>query len=670
MGDILTNFHLPAAEWWFTEPLTNTSLTNVLLSNDYNDVFNTWTFSNVVKSITSDNSVLIEDRTGTSYAQTTATPVNTTDDIVVEIEYDLITNSNLEGTVDVTGAGIVDSTGNVLDFVGTNVPGEKDTLIITIPGANVSSTAAITIKINLTPTGSGTKVEIYTVRVTQRNMTLATVYDIAEVTIPTDQGEFKRYQKVKFYNDGTDVLLPETLSYPDRRASQIKLLRPYAPDTGVIQIDVVAAARTFTRLSGSFINDGFIEGENVLISGFTNGGNNGFHIIESVTALVITVTSATGLVDETGSGDERMSCTGVFREYYTKNLKPHPTLNLAYDTEIGRTHTAVTGANNGDFITTGQDTINRRPEVIRASNLNELDLPLERTYNIKSPVVGFVDNTQETGSGQFAQFPLVILAERGIHGAESTSEIFISRIETITDDYGVHSENAFTAYKNTLWFASKVGLHILQGSSVVDIFYPLREYLGLDFMTVFLAGEMHVSHNEATQEVVFSDNNQYTVVWNTEFNKWYGTGTGTYIGRLVNFGGEMYVLTTDEDNLLRKWRYGTNNVSVEITTNAISMNIYTVMKRIQRAILIGRIKSDGSGSGLSISLQGKKTVNSGWTTLVSYAFTSTTDLTNLFMRSNYGSFQVYRLVITGPMSSGAYLQSLQMQYEMRGYLLG
>ena len=49
----------------------------------------------------------------------------------------------------------------------------------------------------------------------------------------------------------------------------------------------------------------------ITMSGFTNGGNNVTKIIESVTALVITVTSGTGLVTESGTGDEHIVATGI-----------------------------------------------------------------------------------------------------------------------------------------------------------------------------------------------------------------------------------------------------------------------------------------------------------------------------------------------------------------------
>ena len=88
-------------------------------------------------------------------------------------------------------------------------------------------------------------------------------------------------------------------------------------DSTAIQINVVATAKTYTRVSGSFVTDGFQAGMTVTASGFTNGGNNGTKVIQTVAALVITMTSATGLVDETGGGDERL-LGGRFEHVFTK----------------------------------------------------------------------------------------------------------------------------------------------------------------------------------------------------------------------------------------------------------------------------------------------------------------------------------------------------------------
>ena len=82
------------------------------------------------------------------------------------------------------------------------------------------------------------------------------------------------------------------------------------PVNAAVQIDVVAAAGTFTRASGSFITDGFDPGCTFTGSGFANGGNNAQFVVDTVTATVITVVDNTGMVNETGSGDEVLTSDG------------------------------------------------------------------------------------------------------------------------------------------------------------------------------------------------------------------------------------------------------------------------------------------------------------------------------------------------------------------------
>lgn len=78
------------------------------------------------------------------------------------------------------------------------------------------------------------------------------------------------------------------------------------PANAAVQIDVNATAGTFTRASGSFIDDGFEYSARFTGSGFANGGNNATFTVAEVSddGLTITVTNSTGMVNETGSGDE------------------------------------------------------------------------------------------------------------------------------------------------------------------------------------------------------------------------------------------------------------------------------------------------------------------------------------------------------------------------------
>jgi Tfp pilus assembly protein FimT len=72
--------------------------------------------------------------------------------------------------------------------------------------------------------------------------------------------------------------------------------------TGSISIRLDASARTFTRVSGSYLTDGFAVGDTITTTGFVNSGNNTTKIIETVTDTVIKVTVGTGLVTENGTG--------------------------------------------------------------------------------------------------------------------------------------------------------------------------------------------------------------------------------------------------------------------------------------------------------------------------------------------------------------------------------
>ncbi len=94
-------------------------------------------------------------------------------------------------------------------------------------------------------------------------------------------------------------------------------------DTTAMTLSIVASAAKIIRVSGSFITDGFVPNNAVTLSGFTNGGNNVAKIISTVSALEVVFTSATGLVDETGGGDERMISNDELATGggYTQNTK-------------------------------------------------------------------------------------------------------------------------------------------------------------------------------------------------------------------------------------------------------------------------------------------------------------------------------------------------------------
>jgi hypothetical protein len=90
-------------------------------------------------------------------------------------------------------------------------------------------------------------------------------------------------------------------------------------DSGAQTIAVNSGAKTFTRSTGSFLTDHFEPGMTITMTGFTDSGNNTTKVIDTVAATIITVTSGTGLVTESGTGDEHIVASNL-TVYKTSNF--------------------------------------------------------------------------------------------------------------------------------------------------------------------------------------------------------------------------------------------------------------------------------------------------------------------------------------------------------------
>jgi len=80
-------------------------------------------------------------------------------------------------------------------------------------------------------------------------------------------------------------------------------------DTGVYTGDV-GSVSTFTRVTGSYLVDGFRTGQTITSTGYTAGANNGSFTVASVAALTLTIVETT-LVVESGGGNEQITVAGA-----------------------------------------------------------------------------------------------------------------------------------------------------------------------------------------------------------------------------------------------------------------------------------------------------------------------------------------------------------------------
>jgi hypothetical protein len=106
-------------------------------------------------------------------------------------------------------------------------------------------------------------------------------------------------------------------------------------NTGQDYIDVNATARTFTRAAGGYLYNGFMAGDQIITSGFTNSGNNTVKTIQTVTDTVITVTDGTGLVTEAGGGNEQIQRTySLYTITYDGDTRTFGSLSSALETAL------------------------------------------------------------------------------------------------------------------------------------------------------------------------------------------------------------------------------------------------------------------------------------------------------------------------------------------------
>jgi hypothetical protein len=91
-------------------------------------------------------------------------------------------------------------------------------------------------------------------------------------------------------------------------ASGDEKIRVYVPKTPKITLNANAAAGTFTRTSGSFVDEGFVPGMRMSAYGFNANFDN--LIVKTVTPTVLTVVGKLNAGDAAGSGDEQLVVQG------------------------------------------------------------------------------------------------------------------------------------------------------------------------------------------------------------------------------------------------------------------------------------------------------------------------------------------------------------------------
>lgn len=241
------------------------------------------------------------------------------------------TNGKLDGTTFISGG-----TGHAIEFTGSVT--SRTLTNVTFTGYSGTSTnAAVFVNIafgdvTLTIAGTGTDIT-GNVRTAGANVMVVAGAKTVKVVVSSTTGAVT----------GANVFLKATAGGPF----------PYAADTGSMALSIDSATAKITRASGSFITDGFAANSPVTMSGFANGGNNTSKIISTVSALEVVFTSGTGLVTETGSGDERMQNAVTITRSTTVATVTHNAHGMATNDKFLLTGITDKTADNGVQTITG-----------------------------------------------------------------------------------------------------------------------------------------------------------------------------------------------------------------------------------------------------------------------------------------------------------------------------
>jgi hypothetical protein len=88
-------------------------------------------------------------------------------------------------------------------------------------------------------------------------------------------------------------------------------------------MSIDASERTINLTSGNWLTSGFLVGQTITTSGFTNESNNYQFIIEALSATIMTLTNNDGLVDE-GLGTRTVTAPNIYTYKFCSERSPHP----------------------------------------------------------------------------------------------------------------------------------------------------------------------------------------------------------------------------------------------------------------------------------------------------------------------------------------------------------
>lgn len=173
-------------------------------------------------------------------------------------------------------------------------------------------------------------------------------------------------------------------------------------DTGVATID--ATTTGYSRVSGSFLTDGFAVGQTVVVTGYADSNANGNFEITAVDALTITASPLEGQVqvNEVGGGDEQIVAASRIKSGITRKSfsfvrhfaditdKPY---HIYRGVELNQVQLSIAA----NAMVTGTFSVVGKSQAL-AADLTELGTPTYPAATTSAPVDSFTGELKEAGT--------------------------------------------------------------------------------------------------------------------------------------------------------------------------------------------------------------------------------------------------------------------------------
>lgn len=376
---------------------------------------------------------------------------------------------------------------------------------------------------------------------------------------------------------------------------------------------------------------------------------------------------------------------GNYELAYTYNMKPHPFLNLAYFSGAAFDYTK--GTSTSTTTPSDQYLIESfyEPEEFKVGDLQKSYYPLLQTYKVDShlTILGAAENLSELGEGQFGEFPLYILTNKGVFAAEQGSgDVLFSRIVKLSSEHGIINEKSFVVKNGYLWAADDKKLWALRGSSFEEIHWPiLNNGENISLFPIQAVGNM------LTQDVIIFAGARLNFAYNTRYGTWYtyrpkGINYSTVTGYVTGYQffehqGKSYELAglignqAQSNNALiclDDQTKTTQDVYIKLKTKKINLDASVIYKSLKAGIIRGSF-SPGAGQSIVIRVYGH---NFQTTPALLLEYTITNEIIKSpIVRTNYGSMQSYSIEIEGTVAANSQtiIEDILIQYVAKTFKL-